>query len=246
MFSATISKQIESLARSFQYKPKRIQLGDQSNPVETVRQCVYEVPNHLKGPMLLELLKFPKFSRVLVFVRMKDGANRLTEFLQDSKVKVAKLHSSRSQEQRLKALQDFKDGRATVLVATDIVARGIDIDGVTHVVNYDFPVNPEDYLHRVGRTGRAEAQGEAISFVPRGDLNLLDHLELFIGERIDRRRLRGFDYQGKGPAPKPGEKPPRQDWRKRTREMAAKKTAKKRPNSGPRPPNKEAQKRRRK
>lgn len=238
MFSATLSKEIESLARSFQFKPKRIQIGDQSNPAETVKQSVYEVPPHLKGAMLLELLKHPNFSRVLVFVRMKDGANRLTEFLQASQIKVTKLHSSRSQEQRLKALQDFKDGKAKVLVATDIVARGIDIDGVSHVVNYDFPVNPEDYVHRIGRTGRAEAQGEAISFVPRGDLNLLDHLEISIGERIDRKRLRGFDYYAKTQGPKPGEKPPRQDWRKRTREMESKKAANKPTKSGARPANK--------
>jgi ATP-dependent RNA helicase RhlE len=237
MFSATISREIESLARKFQYKPKRIEIGDQTSPVATVKQCVYEVPGHLKGPMLLELLKQPKFSRVLVFVRMKDGANRLTEFLQAGQVKVAKLHSSRTQEQRLKALQDFKDGKARVLVATDIVARGIDIDGVSHVVNYDLPVNPEDYVHRIGRTGRAEAQGEAISFVPRGDLNLLDHLELFMGVRIVRKRLHGFDYHARSPAePTPGAKPPRQDWRKRTREREAKKAAGKRTPSRPRPP----------
>lgn len=238
MFSATISRDIESLARKFLYKPKRIQIGDQTDPAETVRQSIYEVPAHLKGPMLLELLKQPKFSRVLVFVRMKDGANRLTEFLQAAQIKVAKLHSSRTQEQRLKALQDFKIGTARVLVATDIVARGIDIDGVSHVINYDFPVNPEDYVHRIGRTGRADAQGEAISFVPRGDLNLLDHLELFMGVRIPRKRLHGFDYHARSPEPTPGAQPPRQDWRKRTRERDAKKAANERPKAGPHPPKK--------
>jgi ATP-dependent RNA helicase RhlE len=156
---------------------------------------------------------------------MKDGADRLTNFLKLAQIKVAKLHSSRSQEQRLQALQDFKDGKIQVLVATDIVARGIDIDGVTHVVNFDFPVNPEDYVHRIGRTGRAEAQGEAISFVPKQDLNLLNILELFISQRLDRKRLRGFDYHAPIPAPTPGEKQPRQDWRKRTREMDAKNAA---------------------
>jgi ATP-dependent RNA helicase RhlE len=190
-----------------------------------VDQSVYEVPAHLKNALLLELIRQPKFTRVLVFVRMKDGANLLTNFLKLAGVKVARLHSSRSQEQRLQALQDFKDGKVQVLVATDIVARGIDIDGVTHVVNYDFPVNPEDYVHRIGRTGRAEAQGEALSFVPKGDLNLLDILEMSIGQRLDRKRLRGFDYHAAIPAPAPGEKAPRQDWRKRTREMAAKKAA---------------------
>ena len=227
MFSATLSKQVESLAHRFLYQPKMVQVGKRSNPADTVDQCVYEVPAHLKNALLLELLRQPKFTRVLVFVRMKDGANLLTNFLKLAGVKVARLHSSRSQEQRLQALQDFKDGKVQVLVATDIVARGIDIDGVTHVVNYDFPVNPEDYVHRIGRTGRAEAQGEAISFVPKGDLNLLDILEMSIGQRLDRKRLRGFDYHAAVPPPAPGEKAPRQDWRKRTREMAAKKAAKK-------------------
>jgi ATP-dependent RNA helicase RhlE len=225
MFSATFPKEVESLARRFQYQPKMVQIGKRSNPADTVAQYVYEVPAHLKNALLLELLRQPEYKRVLVFVRMKDGANRLMEFLQSARVKVAKLHSSRSQEQRLQALQDFKDGKVQVLVATDIVARGIDIDGVSQVVNYDFPVNPEDYVHRIGRTGRAEAQGEAVSFVPKEDLNLLGILELTIGRRLAKKRLKGFNYNAPIPAYKPGETPPRRDWRKRTREMQAKKTA---------------------
>ena len=226
MFSATFPKEVEFLARRFQYQPKMVQIGSRSNAADTVTQCVYELPAHLKKEMLLELLQQPKFTRVLVFVRMKDGANRLTEFLQAAKVKVAKLHSSRSQEQRLKALQDFKDGKVQVLVATDIVARGIDIDGVSQVVNFDFPVNAEDYVHRIGRTGRAETAGEAISFVSKGDLNLLGMIELSIGQRLDRKRLRGFDYHATTPAPAAGEAPAKRDWRKRTREMDTKKVVK--------------------
>jgi len=221
MFSATFSKAIESLAKRFQRDPKKVQLGKQSDPADTVNQSVYEVPPHLKGALLLELLQNPKFGKVLVFVRLKDAANKLTDFLRASKIKVTKLHSSRSQEQRLKALQDFKDGEAQVLVATDIVARGIDIDGVSHVVNYDFPVNPEDYVHRIGRTGRAEALGDAISFVPRGDLNLLNILERHIGDRIPRKRLHNFDYHAKSQALEV--QPAKKDWRKRTREMDGKK-----------------------
>ncbi len=225
MFSATLSKQVESLAHRFLYQPKMVQIGKRSNPADTVDQSVYEVPAHLKEAMLLELLKQPAFKRVLVFVRMKDGANRLTNFLKLANVKVEKLHSSRSQEQRLKALQDFKEGKVQVLVATDIVARGIDIEGVTQVVNFDFPVNPEDYIHRIGRTGRAESAGEAVSFVPKGDLNLLGILEMAIGQRIARKRLRGFDYHATAQVSLPGEKPAKRDWRKRTREMEVKKTA---------------------
>lgn len=225
MFSATLSKEVESLARRFQYQPKMVQIGKRSNPADTVDQCVYEVPAHLKSAMLLELLRQTRFKRVLVFARLKEGADRLTVFLKAAGVNVAKLHSSRSQDQRLKALQDFKDGNVQVLVATDIVARGIDIDGVTHVINYDFPVNPEDYVHRIGRTGRAEALGEAISFVPKQDLNLLGILELFITQRLPRRKLRGFDYTAPIPAATPGTAPPRRDWRKRTREIEAKQAA---------------------
>jgi ATP-dependent RNA helicase RhlE len=223
MFSATLSKEVESLARRFLHQPKMVQIGKRSNPADTVAQCVYEVPAHLKSELLLELLKQPKFTRVLVFVRMKDGANRLTTFLQAAGLKATRLHSSRSQEQRIKALQDFKDGKVQVLVATDIVARGIDIEGVSQVVNFDFPVNPEDYVHRIGRTGRAEAQGEAISLVPKGDLNLLGITELAIGQRLDRKRLRGFDYHATSTAPPAHATPPKRDWRKRTREMEAKK-----------------------
>ena len=225
MFSATFPKEVESLAHKFLYQPKMVQIGSRSNPADTVVQTVYEVPAHLKGPMLLELVSQPGFTRVLVFVRMKDGANRLTSFLQLAQIKAARLHSSRSQEQRMKALQDFKDGKIQVLVATDIVARGIDIDGVSHVVNYDFPVNPEDYIHRIGRTGRAEAQGQAISLVPKGDLNLLGMTEMAIGQRLERKRLRGFDYHATTPASAPGESPVKRDWRKRTREMEAKKAS---------------------
>ncbi len=226
MFSATFSKEVESLARRFLNQPKMIQIGNRSEAADTVSQCVYEVQPHLKGPLLVELLKQPKFKRVLVFVRMKDGANRLTDFLRAAQVKVTKLHSSRTQEQRQKALQDFKDGIYQVLVATDIVARGIDIDGVTQVINFDFPVNPEDYVHRVGRTGRAEHQGEAISFVPKGDLNLLGITELTLGQRLVRKKLRGFDYFAKSPAPSAEAPPAKRDWRKRTREMEAKKSEK--------------------
>ena len=226
MFSATFPKEVEALARRFQYQPKMVQIGKRSSPADTVEQCVYEVPAHLKGPLLVELLKQEGFRKVLVFTRMKDGADRLTEFLKAAGVKAAKLHSSRSQEQRQLALQDFKDGKSQVLVATDIVARGIDIDDVSHVVNFDFPVNPQDYVHRIGRTGRAGSSGEAISFVPEQDLNLLHILELTLARRLRRRRLKGFNYHAPVPRPKPGEKPPRRDWRKRTREREAMKAAK--------------------
>lgn len=216
MFSATFPREIESLAKRFQWEPKRVQVGAKNNPADTVKQAVYEVPPHLKDAMLLALLKDEAFARVLVFVRMKDGANRLTEILRNEKISVTRLHSGRTQEKRQKALADFKQGTVRVLVATDLAARGIDIDGVSHVVNYDFPVNAEDYIHRIGRTGRAEHEGEAISFVPKGDLNLLGILEMAIGQRLPRKKLRGFDYYARSPAIEAA--PAKKDWRKRTRE----------------------------
>ncbi|WP_411826508.1 DEAD/DEAH box helicase [Luteolibacter sp. AS25] len=229
MFSATFPHEVESLARKFLYNPKRVQIGAKSDPALTVNQSVYEVAPHLKNALLVALLGSPKMKRVLVFVRMKDGVNRLTEFLKNSKISASKLHSSRSQEQREKALQNFKDGNIRVLVATDIVARGIDVEGVTHVVNFDFPVNPEDYIHRIGRTGRAEAEGEALSFVPKGDQNLLGILEMSIGRRIPKKRLRGFDYHAKSNPANTPSGPAKKDWRKRTRETDVNKAAKKAP-----------------
>lgn len=223
MFSATFPKPVESLAKRFQYEPKRVQVGAKNNPADTVQQAVYEVSPHLKDAMLLALLKDEAFARVLVFVRMKDGANRLADVLRREKISVTRLHSGRVQEQRQKALADFKSGHVRVLVATDLAARGIDIEGVSHVVNYDFPVNPEDYIHRIGRTGRAEHEGEAISFVPKGDLNLLGILEMTIGQRLPRKKLRGFDYHAKSPAA--SLPPAKKDWRKRSRERDAPPTA---------------------
>ncbi len=225
MFSATFPKEVENLARRFLHHPTMVRIGGRPNPADTVNQSVHEVPEHRKAALLLELLRQPKFGKVLVFVRTKDGANHLTDFLRLSRVPVTKLHSSRSQEQRERALRDFKDGKIQVLVATDIVARGIDIEGVSHVVNYDLPVNAEDYIHRIGRTGRAEALGDAISFVPRQDLNLLGILELAIGRRLDRKRLRGFDYHAPAAPSTHAAKPPKRDWRKRTREMEEKRDA---------------------
>jgi ATP-dependent RNA helicase RhlE len=224
MFSATFPREVESLAKRFQHDPKRVQVGAQNNPADTVKQSVYEVSPHLKDAMLLALLKDAELARVLVFVRMKDGANRLTEILRKENISVTRLHSGRTQEKRQKALADFKQGTVRVLVATDLAARGIDIEGVSHVVNYDFPVNAEDYIHRIGRTGRAEHEGEAISLVPKGDLNLLGILEMAIGQRLPRKRLRGFDYHAKSPAIVI--QPAKKDWRKRTREREAGKAPK--------------------
>jgi ATP-dependent RNA helicase RhlE len=194
LFSATLSKEIEVLTKEFQHSPKLVQIGRRSNPAETVTQLVYEVPNHLKPALLVHLLKDPGMNMVLVFSRMKHGADRIAKRLEQQGIKTATLHSNRSQSQRLRALQDFKSGVVRVLVATDIAARGIDVDGISHVVNYDFPMHSEDYVHRIGRTGRAHAVGDAISFVTPEDQGALRSLERFIGRGIVRKRAEGFDY----------------------------------------------------
>ncbi|MBX9742468.1 MAG: DEAD/DEAH box helicase [Chthoniobacterales bacterium] len=192
-FSATLSLEIEKLTQEFLNAPKIVEIGRRSNPAETVTQYVYEVSHHLKQPLLIHLLKDAAFNMVLIFTRTKHGADRIARRLEQYKITTATLHSNRSQNQRLKALQDFKDGKVRVLVATDIAARGIDVDGISHVVNYDFPPHHEDYIHRIGRTGRAKAIGEAISFVMHEDHGALRSLERFIGRGILRKKAEGFD-----------------------------------------------------
>ena len=199
LFSASLSREIEQLTREFQHAPKIVQIGRRANPAETVTQFVYEVPKHLKSSLLVHLLQEPQMNMVLVFVRMKHGADRLRGMLEHKGIRTATLHSNRSQSQRLRALKDFKSGAVRVLVATDIAARGIDVDGISHVVNYDFPMHSEDYVHRIGRTGRAHAVGDAISFVTGADYGALRQLERFIGRGIVRKRAEGFDYQGAAP-----------------------------------------------
>jgi ATP-dependent RNA helicase RhlE len=200
MFSATLSKEIEVLTHEFQRAPKVVQIGRRANPAETVTQLLYEVPKHLKTALLLHLLQDPQMDMVLVFSRMKHGADRIARHLEQRGVRTATLHSNRSQSQRLRALKDFKSGAVRVLVATDIAARGIDVDGISHVVNYDFPMHSEDYVHRIGRTGRAHAVGDAISFVTPEDQGELRALERFIGRGIVRRKAEGFNYSAAAPA----------------------------------------------
>jgi len=225
MFSATLSKEIEALTHEFQQSPKTVQIGRRSNPAETVTQFVYEVSHHLKPGLLVHLLNDPSFNTVLVFTRTKHGADRIARKLESSGIKTATIHSNRSQNQRLRALKDFKAGAVRVLVATDIAARGIDVDGISHVVNYDFPMHSEDYVHRIGRTGRAHAVGDAISFVTHEDHGPLKALERFIGRGIVRKRAEDFDYgaaapprspdadaRGRGPSQQQGSRPSPNSW----------------------------------
>jgi ATP-dependent RNA helicase RhlE len=199
LFSATLSREIEAVTREFLRAPKIVQIGRRANPAETVTQFVYEVPKHLKPSLLVHLLREPSLNMVLIFSRMKHGADRIARNLETGGIRTATLHSNRSQNQRLRALKDFKSGAVRVLVATDIAARGIDVDGISHVVNYDFPMHPEDYVHRIGRTGRAHAVGDAISFVSPDEHGALRSLERFIGRGIVRKRSEGFNYTAPAP-----------------------------------------------
>ena len=199
LFSASLSHEIEQVTREFQHAPKIVQIGRRANPAETVTQLVYEVPKHLKSALLVHLLRDPQMDMVLIFSRMKHSADRVARNLENKGIKTATLHSNRSQSQRLRALKDFKSGVVRVLVATDIAARGIDVDGISHVVNYDFPMHSEDYVHRIGRTGRAHEVGDAISFVTPEDHSALRSLERFIGRGIVRKTAEGFDYRASAP-----------------------------------------------
>lgn len=215
MFSATLSREIEGLTHEFQRAPKMVQIGRRANPAETVTQLVYDVPHHLKPALLAHLLLDEKMDSVLIFTRTKHGADRVARKLESLGIKTGTLHSNRSQNQRLRALKEFKAGTVRVLVATDIAARGIDVDGISHVVNYDFPMQSEDYVHRIGRTGRAHAIGDAISFVTPEDHGELRALERFIGRGIVRKRAEGFDYGAA--APPRSEEPERRQQGERNR-----------------------------
>ena len=198
-FSATLSREIEKLTGEFLQDPETVEIGRRSNPADTVTQSVYEIPQHLKPGLLLHLLQNGALNMVLVFTRTKHGADRIARRLEQAGITTGAIHSNRSQNQRLRALNEFREGKIRVLVATDIAARGIDVDGISHVVNYDFPPYHEDYVHRIGRTGRAKAVGEAISFVSKEDDDALRALERFTRRGIPRVKAEGFD--DKAPAP---------------------------------------------
>jgi ATP-dependent RNA helicase RhlE len=193
MFSATLSKEIETLTNEFLSDAQLVQVGKRANPAETVTQFVYETTKEAKLPLLLHLLRDPSLDSVLVFSRTKHGADKITRRLASAGINTGTLHSNRSQSQRIAALKAFKAGTVRVLVATDIAARGIDVEGISHVVNFDFPPQPEDYVHRIGRTGRAKAIGDAISFVTPDDRGNLRDLERFISRGIPRKVAEGFD-----------------------------------------------------
>jgi ATP-dependent RNA helicase RhlE len=193
-FSATMPEPIGALAREMLRDPEAAQLVRQAAPAVGITQAVYPVPQELKAALLAALLARGEIRDALVFTRTKHRADRLASFLAREGVKTARIHGNRSQSQRTQALAGFKQGRFQVLVATDIAARGIDVDSLGHVVNFDVPAVPEDYVHRVGRTARAEATGDAFTFVsPQEDADLA-RIERAIGKRLPRVTVPDFDY----------------------------------------------------
>ncbi len=204
-FSATMPGPIVSLTRELLRDPVTISLDRQLTPAVGITQAAYPVDARLKGPLLLALLRRGDMKSALVFTRTKHRANRLGDWLLRQGVRAARIHGNRSQSQRTQALEGFKAGRYDVLVATDIAARGIDVVALGHVVNFDVPGASEDYIHRVGRTGRAELTGEAFTFVAPEDESGLRAIERAIGKPLPRVLLPDFDYKQKPPehAPEP-------------------------------------------
>ncbi|HZF01749.1 MAG TPA: DEAD/DEAH box helicase [Methylomirabilota bacterium] len=195
LFSATIPPQIETLIKWAMHNPETIEIGARRSPAETVKHVIYPVADSQKTELLLKLLDSVNYNSVLIFCRTKHGADRIAQTLKRSNHAVAVLHSNRTQREREQALRGFRDGRFEVLVATDIAARGLDIADVSHVINYDVPQHPEDYIHRIGRTGRAEATGDAFTIMTSEDSSHVFAIERFISQKIARVKLENFDYK---------------------------------------------------
>src|SRR5213593_2946293 len=204
LFSATMPAEIEGLSRSIMRDPVRISVSPPHRPPATIRHEAYPVPQHLKTAMLVRLLGREDMMSVLVFVRTKRRADRVARQVGQAGFDVARIHGDRSQSQRETALAGFRSGRHQVLIATDVAARGIDVEGISHVINYDVPTVPTDYVHRVGRTARMEAAGEAITFVTPEDEGDLRAIERALGKPIPRVTLPDFDYRAPPPPKVPG------------------------------------------
>jgi len=193
LFSATFSDDIRALATGLLRDPVSVEVARRNAPAEAVAQCVYRVDRDRKRDLLIHLITENNWHQVLVFTRTKHGADALAERLCKARISAAALHGNKSQGQRIRALDDFKKLKINVLVATDIAARGIDIDDLPHVVNYELPSVPEDYVHRIGRTGRAGASGEATSLVCIDEHKLLRDIEKVLKREIEKRVLPGFE-----------------------------------------------------
>jgi ATP-dependent RNA helicase RhlE len=194
LFSATLPPEIERLAAWVLRDPELVEIGVRRSPAETVTHAAYPVAAEQKFDLLMALLERTNFDSALIFCRTKHGADRIARQLKIGKHSVAVLHSNRTQRERVEALEGFKSGKYEVMVATDIASRGLDIAGVSHVINYDVPEHPEDYVHRIGRTGRAQNVGDAFTLMNGEELPALQAIERFIGQKIPRLKLENFRY----------------------------------------------------
>ncbi len=200
LFSATLNSQIQSLTKEFLNSPTVVEVERRASPAETIEQIIYEVQEHQKTELLEHLLNSShEFYAIMVFARTKLGVEELTTALKMEGITAEAIHGDRSQGQRRRALDEFKKGKVRVLVATDVAARGIDVDGVTHVINYDFPEQSEDYIHRIGRTGRAESKGVAITFVSQRNQQALKKVEKLIQRTLPKKKAEGFEYDQNTP-----------------------------------------------
>ncbi len=194
-FSATVPPEIAAVAAFALRNPTRVEVGVNRSVNESVKHALYPVATEQKFDLLVALLAKTDFDSVLVFSRTKHGADKIARRLKAANHSVAVLHANRSQNQRIEALAGFKSGKYEVMVATDIAARGIDVAGVSHVINYDVPEKPEDYVHRIGRTGRAQAVGDAFTLVTPENAADIRDIQRFIGAKIPELRLEGFEYK---------------------------------------------------
>jgi ATP-dependent RNA helicase RhlE len=209
MFSATMPPELNRVANEALRDPARVDLAPPQRPAAGITQAVYPVPRHLKTDLLDSMLSQSEVSSVIVFARTKHGADKLTRDLQRRGHSVATLHGNRSQSQRERALGDLRRGRVQVLVATDIASRGIDVEGITHVINYDVPHAPEDYVHRIGRTGRVDAVGDAFTLIAPEEMKQLSAIERFLGRAVPRVILPDFDYKRRPSEARPSGPPSR-------------------------------------
>ena len=194
LFSATLSSEVKRLAERAQENAVIIEVGEEKTPTDMVTQYIFPVARDRKLDLLRTILEDEGWSMVLVFCGTKDNAEFLTRRLDHAGIDAAELHSNKTQSERKQALEGFKSGEHRVLIATDIAARGLDIDGISHVVNFDVPRNAEDYIHRIGRTGRAAATGDAVTLVAFDEEEFMDRIEQHIGVKLERRRYKDFDH----------------------------------------------------
>ncbi len=200
LFSATMPPEVEALARKYLRRPVVVQVGRRSSAASTVRHAVYPVPRGRKNDLLVELLRKPEMDSVLVFTRTKQGADRVVHDLHDAGIQATAMHADKTQAQRTQAIERFKAGEIRVLVATDIAQRGLDISGISHVINYDVPQQAEDYVHRIGRTGRAASTGDAFTFMAPDEIAMVRTIERVLGQPIERISVPGFDFGTSAPA----------------------------------------------